>query len=471
MTMKTKIYSNPSAPIKKPTLRSPTRALIGAVIAGSVFATGIAVAGENMNRMDMTSKGHGLLYSGEARAQAGVPDDIADYIWGLQDTLQSTREDLHKIPELGFETPKTVAYITENLTKLGFEVKSVGDSGGLMVDIPGEDTSFTIGVRGDFDGLPFTEVDDGRPYRSTIEGQMHACGHDAHTTIVLGIAKAVADGKFKPPSNLRLILQPAEEIGQGAQKMVDAGVLKNVDVILGLHSDPTREWGRVGLATKNFSAFATGFTIEIDGLAAHAGMAPNEGKDTVMAGSYLVTQLQSIVARNLAPTDVGVVSVSMFNGGSALNQVADKAVLGGTTRAMSAELDQHIRGRMQTIINGASEAFEMPMTLDFVAEAPGVVQNEAMRDVIIKASQDLLGSDNVDITDAANMAGEDFSAYTQKIPGYFTWLGIANNKENINSGLHTVNFDIDPRALVVGVAAQIQNIKAVQAYHASGGKF
>ena len=190
-----------------------------------------------------------------------------------------------------------------------------------------------------------------------------------------------------------------------------------------------------------------------------------------MAGSYLVTQLQSIVARNLAPTDVGVVSVSMFNGGNALNQVADKTVLGGTTRAMSAELDQHIRERMQTIINGASEAFEMPMTLDFVAEAPGVVQNEAMRDLIITASQDLLGEDNVDITDAANMAGEDFSAYTQKIPGYFTWLGIANNKENINSGLHTVNFDIDPRALVVGVAAQIQNIKAVHAHHASGGKF
>lgn len=469
--MNIKLHSNPFTAIKQSRVRRFTGTLIGAVIVASVFATGIAVAAEDMNRMDMTSKGHGLLYSGEARAQAGAPDDIADYIWGLKDMLQTTREDLHKIPELGFETPKTVAYLSQTLKKMGFDAKPVGDSGGLMVDIPGEDTSFTIGVRGDFDGLPFTEVDDGRPYRSTIDGQMHACGHDAHTAIVLGIAKAIADGKFKPPTNLRLILQPAEEIGQGAQKMVDAGVLNNVDVILGLHSDPTREWGRLGLATKNFSAFATGFMIEIDGLAAHAGMAPNEGKDTVMAGSYLVTQLQSIVARNLAPTDVGVVSVSMFNGGSALNQVADKTVLGGTTRAMSAELDQFIRERMQTIIKGASEAFDMPMTLNFVAEAPGVIQNEVMRDLIIKASQDLLGKDNVDITGAANMAGEDFSAYTKKVPGYFTWLGIANNKENINSGLHTVNFDIDPRALVVGVAAQIQNIKAVHAHHASGGKF
>lgn len=469
--MNRRVFSNPYAAIKQPRLSRCAIKLINAVIAGSVLASGFVVAAEVTNRMDMTSKGHGILYSGEARAQAGIPEDIADYIWGLQNTLQTTREDLHKIPELGFETPKTVAYLTESLKNMGFDVKPVGDSGGLMVDIPGDDTSFTVGIRADFDGLPFTEVDDGRPYRSTIEGQMHACGHDAHTTIVLGIAQAIADGKFKPPSNLRLILQPAEEIGQGAQKMVDAGVLNNVDVIMGLHSDPTREWGRVGLATRNFSAFATGFMIEIDGLAAHAGMAPNEGKDTVMAGSYLVTQLQSIVSRNLSPTDVGVVSVSMFNGGSALNQVADKTVLGGTTRAMSAELDQHIRKRMQTIINGTSEAFDMPMTLDFVAEAPGVIQNEAMRDVIIKASEDLLGKDNVDVTEEANMAGEDFSAYTQQIPGYFMWLGIANNKKNINSGLHTVNFDIDPRALVVGVAAQIENIKAVHTYHASGGKF
>jgi len=264
---------------RSPTIRRAFGTLLGAIIIGSVFATGDAVATEKANRMDLTEKGHGLLYSGEARAKANVPDEIADYIWGLQDMLQTTREDLHKIPELGFETPKTVAYLTETLKKMGFEAKPVGDSGGLMVDIPGEDTSFTIGVRGDFDGLPFSEVDDGRPYRSTIDGQMHACGHDAHATVVLGIAQAVADGKFNPPANLRLILQPAEEIGQGAQKMVDAGVLKGVDVILGLHSDPTREWGRVGLATKNFSAFATGFTIEIDGLAAHAGMAPNEGKE------------------------------------------------------------------------------------------------------------------------------------------------------------------------------------------------
>lgn len=165
-----------------------------------------------------------------------------------------------------------------------------------------------------------------------------------------------------------------------------------------------------------------------------------------MAGSYLVTQLQSIVARNLAPTDVGVVSVSMFNGGSALNQVPDKTVLGGTTRAMSAELGQLIRKRMETIIKGTSEAFDMPMKLEYVAEAPGVIQNEAMRDVIIKASQDLLGEENVDVTEQANMAGEDFSAYTQKIPGYFLWLGIANNDKGINAGLHTIDFDIDPRA-------------------------
>ena len=258
-------------------IRRFSRLIIGAIVVGGALATGSAVAAEEMNRMTLTGSGHGILMDDKAREAAGVPKEIADYIWGMQEQLSTWRRDLHKIPELGMKETNTHAYLVKVLEEMGYKPQKIGTAGtGIIVDIPGEDTSFRIGVRGDIDGLPITEVD-GREYGSTIKGQMHACGHDNHTTVVLGVAKAYADGKFKPPANLRLIFQPAEEVGLGALDLIKHGVLEGVDVIIGLHSDPTREWGRIGLTDGTWSSFATGFTFEITGKAAHAGVAHHEG--------------------------------------------------------------------------------------------------------------------------------------------------------------------------------------------------
>ncbi|MDG0980170.1 MAG: M20 family metallopeptidase [Halieaceae bacterium] len=426
---------------------------------------------EDQDRMVLTAKGHGVLFDGEARNRAGISQDIADYVWGLQDQLSAYRRDLHKIPEIGFREFDTHTYLMKTLTNMGYKPQKVGDTTGIIVDVPGVDTSFTIGVRADIDALPITEVDDGRAYRSTREGYMHACGHDGHTAIALGIAKAYADGNIEPPVNLRFIFQPAEELGAGAKKLVEEGVLEGVDIIIGLHADPNREWGTVGLTENYWSAFVTGFTYEVTGVAAHAGIEPEKGKDAIVTGSYIVTQLQSIVARNIPAAAAGVVSVGMFTAGSVANQIADKAVLSGTSRAENKALHEQLKKRMAEIGEGTERSMGMPVKFEVVVEAPGVRNNEAMFKLARDTSEHLLGESNVDVYTSPNMGGEDFAYYTEVIPGFFYWLGVANNAKNIQAGLHTPGFDMDERALVVGTALQLANIKALADYKQRGGDF
>ena len=253
--------------------------------------------------------------------------------------------------------------------------------------------------------------------------------------------------------------------------MVDAGVLDGVDVVVGLHSDPTREWGRIGITPGAFSAYANGFVIEVDGVAAHGGMSPEKGRDAVMAASYVVTQLQTVVSRNVAPPDASTITVGTFAAGNAPNQVADKAMLSGTMRAQNSDLYDTIKKRMSEVVEGASISFDMPIEITFPVEAPGVENNETMFDLFNEVAQTVVGPENVDVYSAANMAGEDFSAYSQVRPSFFYWLGIANNEAGINKTLHTVDFDIDERALPVGVALQIANILAIAKHHSEGGAF
>lgn len=449
------------------------RSLVGAVFVGSTLGIGSAVGADadSATQMMVSGRGHGILFDQEARENAEVSDGVAESIWQMQSQLTEWRRHLHMNPELSDKEVNTQQFLIETLSDMGLEPKPFGPTTGIIVDVPGADKSLTIGVRADIDALPFTEVDDGREYRSKNDGVMHACGHDAHTTIALGVAKAISDGMFEPPVNLRFIFQPAEEIGKGAQDMVDAGVLEGVDLVIGLHSDPTREWGRIGLTSGTFSAYANGFVIEVDGLASHGGMSPEKGLDAIMAGSYVVAQLQTIVSRNVAPPDASTISVGTFAAGNAPNQIADKAVLNGTMRAQDRQLYDFIKKRMTEVVEGASTSFGMPIKIDFPVEMAGVENNESMFNAFKDVAETVVGVENVDVYTDANMAGEDFAAYSQVRPSFFYWLGIADNERNINSTLHTVDFDIDERALPVGVALQLAQIKKLAEYHASGGTF
>ena len=452
-------------------------AIIAAVTAASILILftvnpgWIGSASAHESHSMISGRGHGVLFDGEVREQAGVPEGVVQSLWEMQDQLTKWRRDIHRHPEIGHKEEKTHKYILEALSSMDYKPKPFGDTTGIILDVPGKDKTFTIGIRADIDGLPITEADDGREYRSEIEGQCHACGHDAHTTIVLGVAKALADGVFEAPANLRLIFQPAEELGTGAQSMIDAGVLEGVDVVIGLHCDPTREWGRIGMTDGSFSAYANGFSIEVTGRAAHGGMSPEKGRDAIVGAAHVVTQLQSIVSRNVAPPDASTITVGTFNGGSVANQVADKAVLTGTMRAQNGEIYETVKERMTEVVEGASKSMDMPMKIEFPVELPGTINNPAMFKALLPGAQTVVGEENVDVYNAANMAGEDFAAYSQQRPSFFFWLGIANKEKGITHTLHTPEFDIDERALVVGVALQIQNVLKLAEHHAQGKKF
>ena len=457
-------------------MKARTEQLRSTVVAASAVLLVMGGAVASAQDPDMMSlrdagEGHGVLFSSEARKQAGVPEEIADYVWDMQGQLTAWRSDLHKIPELGHTENETHAYLMKALTDMGYEPVTTGPSTGIVLDIPGEDASFTIGVRGDIDALPITEANDGRSYRSTKEGFMHACGHDNHATVVLGLTKAYADGKVKPPCNVRLIFQPAEEPGTGAVEMIEAGALEGVDIIIGLHSFPAFEWGTVEVTSNVWSAFATVFKIEVSGRSSHGGAFVHEGNDAILTAAYLVNQLQSIASRNVAAADAGVVSIGTINGGNSANQIADKVVLTGTTRAESQEISDMIKKRMAAIVTGTATAMDTSITLEFPVEAPGTVNNKKMFEVVKDTAVRVLGEKNVSVSSRPMMGGEDFSWYSLKIPAFYYSLGVGNVEKGITAGLHTPEFDIDERALVVGTALQLANVKALYEYHTSGGEF
>ena len=186
-------------------LRGLARSVVGAVFVGSTLGIGYAVGAESdsATQMMVSGRGHGILFDQEAREQADVPDGVAESIWQMQSQLTEWRRHLHMNPELSDKEENTHQFLIETLTGMGLEPKPFGPTTGIIVDVAGADNSLTIGVRADMDALPFTEVDDGREYRSKNDGVMHACGHDAHTTIALGVAKAISDGMFEPPVNLQ----------------------------------------------------------------------------------------------------------------------------------------------------------------------------------------------------------------------------------------------------------------------------
>ncbi|ELV8767402.1 amidohydrolase [Vibrio vulnificus] len=446
-----------------------TSAIFGLLLA--VGATGGMAEEINPMLLKDGGEGYGALFSGEVRKQAGIPEDIAQYIWDMQGQLTTWRSDLHKIPEIGHQEVETHAYLMKALTDMGYKPRKLGPSTGIVVDVPGEDNTFTIGVRADIDALPITEAKDGRTYRSTKEGQMHACGHDVHTTIALGVAKAYADGKIKPPTNIRIIFQPAEEPGTGAKEMLDAGVLDGVDVIIGQHVFPALEWGTVELTSNVWSAYATVFKIEVAGKPSHAGAFVHEGNDAILTASYLVNQLQSIASRNIAAADAGVVSIGTIQGGNSANQIADKVVMTGTTRAESQEISDQIQQRMKEIVAGTAASMNTTISLEFPVNAPGTVNNRALYEVVRKSATQVLGENNVVVATKPMMGGEDFAWFSQKIPAFFYSLGVANAEKGITAGLHTPEFDIDERALVVGTALQLANVKAIAEYKKAGGKF
>jgi amidohydrolase len=370
----------------------------------------------------------------------------------LRDWLSEIRREFHKYPEVSNQEYRTSDRIVEILAELGVESRRMDGITGVIGLIPGTDPGPCIGLRADIDALPVQELGDAA-YRSVNDGVMHACGHDANTAIMLGTAKKIVDsGVMKTRSGcVKLLFQPAEERGQGAKAMIAGGALDapRVDCVIAGHMAPDLEVGTVGVFRGLGYASSNRFELEISGQGTH-GARPEEGNDPVVAGAYFVTLIQSIVSRNIKPTEAAVVSVGKFIAGSAANVIPASAILEGTVRALSETVRRRVLSRLEAIAAGLEQTFQVRCRLVLKKGLPPCVNDIPTADMLYSASKDVLGEENACVLPPI-MGSEDFSYFTLQRPSAIMRLGCANREKGIAHPLHSPFFDIDERVLEIGV--------------------
>lgn len=378
-------------------------------------------------------------------------DLIKSSLTSMREFLINLRRDIHKHPELGFEEIKTMEKISSVLNSLNIKHKTKIVKTGIIADIEGTDKNFTIAFRADMDALPMDDLKKCE-YSSKEKGKCHACGHDVHMTILTGIAKYFSE--VKPPCNIRLIYQPAEETTGGAKPMIDENALDNVNVIYGLHVRPEIKAGQISVKYGVMYASSNMFDIKIYGKSSH-GAKSYEGVDSIIVASNILNQIHNFVS---AFTDGSMrFHVGTIKGGNARNIVADFVQMEGIIRMLCEDNIREKRlSAIEKIILNTAESFNAKAEFVNMPSYPALINHTEAVNIVKESGFSILGKENVFIEENANMTTEDFSYYLQKVHGAFFSLGVSN--ENLNIPIHNGLFDIDERAINIGVYMQIVNV-------------
>ena len=368
----------------------------------------------------------------------------------MKDWLVEIRRTIHQHPELGFEEVETSRLISEWLEIFGFQVKKGLAKTGVVGILEGKRPDKTIAIRADMDALPVNEANP-VPYASKIKWKMHACGHDAHVAILLGVAKFFSSMKDQVKGNIKWIFQPAEEGGGGGKIMVEEGALENpkVDAIFGAHVDPFLPVGKIGIYEREGLAAADRFTIRIIGKGGHAAT-PHVLKDPIVAAGHLITQIHSIVGRDINPLDSGVISIGKISGGTAFNIIPDEIELLGTVRSLTFKVREELKARIEQVTQGVASSFGMDYRFDFEYGYPVLINDPEMSKLVALACSKGIGKENIEVL-KPTMGGEDFAYYLEKVQGAFFRLGIRNEEKGIIHPYHSSLFDIDEEVLPFGV--------------------
>jgi len=371
-------------------------------------------------------------------------NDSADT--ALAERMVALRRELHQHPELSWHEKQTAARICRYLDDLGVPYRSGVAGTGVIVDLPGENEVPLIAIRADMDALPIVEETE-LPFASENDGVMHACGHDGHTSMALGALELMlADRGRRGP--VRCLFQPAEEVGAGALAMIEAGALDGVAAIFGIHVDRHHPTGTIVVHDGVVNASTDMFTIEIAGRGGHAAR-PHESVDAVVVGSLLVMAIQTIVSREVNPAHPSVVTVGRFDSGSAANVIAGHAVLQGTIRTHDIDVRDHMMKALRRVSDAAAQLHGAEVTVSFDAGTPVVVNSPALAEVARRAAERVVAPDRVVPLPTANMGGEDFAYYMEKVPGCFVRLG-AQVPGREGYPAHSSRFDFDEAVLPVG---------------------
>ena len=373
----------------------------------------------------------------------------------LAETMIKARRAIHENPELSHEERETSALVRRMLESAGIsEIEPVFDTG-LVATIRGKGNGRTLALRADMDALPIEERRPDLPFHSKKAGVMHACGHDVHTSVLLGVALALQAERDKFSGTVRCVFQPAEEAEPlGAREIIKVGHMKGVEGIVSLHVDPEIPVGLIGVRAGALMAGGQEFTIRVKGRSSHAAR-PHLGIDALAAACAIVGELQKVRSRRTDPLEPVVVTIGRMQAGTAKNIIAETAVIEGTFRV----LDEGLRGELAHLIesiaqnvaraNGAEASFE---TLE---GEPVLVNDAPLTDLVRRAASDILGAERVTEMRRPSMGSEDFAYYARVVPGTMFRLGIRNEEAGMVHPLHHPEFAVDERAIPVGASVML----------------
>lgn len=366
----------------------------------------------------------------------------------LHEAMIDVRRDIHMHPERSFHEHRTAGVIAEHQRSLGLEVRTGVGGLGVVATLRGALPGPTIALRADFDALPIQEEND-VPYASRNAGVMHACGHDAHTAIALGVAEALAQHRDQLPGTVVFIHQHAEEEDPGGAKgMVEDGALDGVDAIIATHMENYIPVGHIWHSDGYVMASSDDFIIDIGGVGGHAAW-PHDTTDAVVIGAQLVTALQQIVSRKLDPLRPVALTIGAFRAGDTTNVIPGSARLEGTVRTFDPEIRKQARHWIERISTGTCEAFGASAAVTYLPGAPSIKNDPDINRHVQQVARQLLPEGNV-IEMEANLGAEDFSFYTQHVPGAYFFTGSANAERGLDFPYHHPRFDIDEESLLIG---------------------
>jgi amidohydrolase len=374
---------------------------------------------------------------------------LAQIVDGLTPQLVGLRKQLHQHPELAFEEHETARRVVDFLENLKIPCRAGIGKTGVVAMIEGTKPGRTVGIRADMDALPIQEQT-GLAFASKVQGKMHACGHDVHTVIALGVAATLNEFRDSLSGKIKFIFQPAEETLSGAQAMIADGVLDAppMDLILGYHNWPAVPAGKVGYNAGAVMSAADAFDITLKGRDGH-GAHPHLAVDALAAGAHLVSQLQTIVSREVKPNWPAVLTIGEFHAGRARNIIAGTAELKGIVRTMEPGLSEKIEAAVRRMLEGIQTGMRVEATLDWRRMAPPLRNDKAVLEQVLKSAREALGGENVLELPEPSMGSEDFAWFAERVPA--AHLRIGSKIDGLETAIHRSNYDCNELAMPVGV--------------------